>query len=407
MWLLAMIGIVIVFIILGIYLKFSSPTDSNQTTSSGSTNTFTGLIGWTKPLSGSNECQGYIFPSTQGSDGYVIPGQMTLNSEVLGSMTPGPQLSCIDSDQVNAILVTHTCDVIVGDVTDPESDQYFCISQDGSVIPYNDTESFYTFCGSGGGAFSTLFCPGELGIVSVGYVPNFIGGGSYLPALYYDDISDTVKLTSSGGSNAADSDQKFQIVRTVQGKYPTTDKSPGKQGMTGPYTMLYHRLEKKCLKPASLDGSGVPLGGTGLVLGDCDINEGFFWAFIGATPIMVDTGNKDKNGNPIFKQEGSTAVQLAYMGNALEDPDFNVNFNSQSDFFAVVDKYDIHVITNPECPSTQGSADGSGDANPGPCIASTPSMQQYDQKQARQSFTSNYASLTMYNYLNSGALPPP
>lgn len=420
-WLLLMIGLIITFIIIGVYFKFFSDSRGSVVIPPHSSNTFLGVVNWSKPVTVNGEvCTGYTFPTIKNKDGTISPGNPTLNASALATATKSPTaFTCVYSDQIDAILVQHTCNNIVGTSTfDPAKNPnvFSCRSADGSLVPYNTTEEYYNTCGAGGGYVAT-YCPGEIGAVTIGYYPNYlfgISGASPTPCLYYDPTSDTVRISASNASNLADPSFQFAIIRTNYNQIPgNSTKGPGQTGMSGTYAAIQHRSTGKFLIPASLDVNGVPIAGTGLTLGPATISNGYIWALIPQLPYYSCTGQSCAAGSKgcctdlpcqpggtecscsgsKCSPNGSTAQQIVYVGNVLQDPTFdgNINFNTQSDFYTFVNKYSLKSITNPAVNTTTKTS------------TDTPaSMQPYNTGKETQAYSSDYASMTMYNYLVVG-----
>lgn len=402
-------------------MKFFNESQGKTITVPHSADSFLGIVNWSAPTTVNGEvCTGYTFPTVKNADGTISPGNPTLDPNALATATPVvPALTCVYSDQIDAIKVQHICNNVIGTQTfDPSQNPnvYECRSADGSLVPYGTVETYYNTCGAGGGYVAT-YCPGEIGTVTVGYYPNYsnaISGPSPTPCIYWDSVNSVIRLSASNASNLASPAFQFAIIRTNYGVVPANStKGPGQTGMTGTYAAIMHRATGKYLIPQSLDSSGVPIVGSGLTLGDATISNGYIWALIPQLPYYSCTGSSCKEGSSgcciglscqpggtecscsgaSCQPNGSTAQQIVYVGNVLQDPTFNgsISFSTQSDFYAFVDKYSLKSITNPAVNTTTRTS-----------TDTLVSMQPYSKGKVTQAFSSDYASMTMYNYLVVG-----
>jgi hypothetical protein len=367
-----------------------------------------------------NTCQIYQFPTSIGQSGIALVGAPTLNSATLNKMD-GILLvnqTCIDTDQVIAQQVQHSCTGPAG-VLDNSSVR--CITLGGKTVGFGEIENYYdnVLCPV------ISQCPGQLSLVSLNYhglgetdmyCINKTHGGSGLATMAPCDPSNE--------------DQLFRITRVNPGQNPDS-LPPGSQN--GLLAQMYDRDTGQCLVP--YDGSsdnlftyyptyveklnsactGGPYSGytgTHLTLGSCTGGPypGYVWvlfpsiSYCGVTAgcsgctsgyTRLPSSNQCCNTSNVCPASAgfesySTPQQIFYIG--------NVNYNdipikgSSSDIFA-------WLIAN-NAPRLFFGGDTSGNGYPYLIYPSTAILPGVDNSTCTGlSSTDNYLNLTLYNTL--------
>jgi hypothetical protein len=273
---------------------------------------------------------------------------------------------CTQSDTANIILMERTCNKVLkpgpGGSNINSLEDLYCIGQDGTKYYYRDTEQFYSYCSLTGSPInvSAPFCPGIVGGISVGFQYSLFKKDedgkeenslnldvSFVPLFETTndkDISLTVGNTDLSstvggkGNNLAITEEQFEIIRTqVFTDRPTNSNVEGGSGNNGVFAKIVHRKSGLCVKPNTNTASK----NSKLILGSCDLNDGFVWALIPELKyIQKDINNKiyydatcdedknvvlDDNGNPVVTPfEDLGPQQLVYVANAI-NPNSNIN----------------------------------------------------------------------------------
>lgn len=366
-------------------------TEEKQQPSSSSN--YDPVVGWgeSTPATGAT-CKGYQFPHSTtkdfeqnclgaGRDGYNTflqsHGRTLDKTELNGAELYNPlvsqdgkiiyredRLSCLQSDTANIILMERTCDKVfkpLPDGLDFEDfrDDLVCTGQDGAKYKFGESEQFYSYCDSGGepSAEPSPFCPGILGGVSVGF--QFLEGTptsfqetrqnetDFVPLIEVIDTSaflsngftDISSPSSPPANDLAIPEQQFQIIRArVFSERPSDSNIEGRKGSEGIFAKIVHRASGKCLMPDNL----FPNESSSLVIGDCDLNDGFIWALIPQLSYSQkdSTGSVyndavceeglnvlDSLGNPVVRSfKAAGPQQIVFVGNSIK-PDLGINLN--------------------------------------------------------------------------------
>lgn len=240
-WLIAgTVFIIIIIIALGLGWWFRNR--NNTPPASATQSNYTSPQIWSKPFPSSNNlkntCQVYDFPVGEFKDGlstYILPGNPTLNSDILNSKIGSSKLpNCLDSNQIIAQQVTHTCiapnGVIQGSITK-------CNLLTGGVTGVGGSEVFYT----SSTCPNILQCPGEISLVSINYqVPN----NSPLCIEYVPSSSFPVLMNDCDPSVL---NQNFRITRIDIGQNPNS-LQPG-DGQNGILAQILDPNTGLCLTP--------------------------------------------------------------------------------------------------------------------------------------------------------------
>lgn len=329
-WIIFVAIIVIIFIALGIYFQYNTvpPVDISKIVSS---NFYGPIMRWGDPVPVDGaSCQGYQYPSTKSDlSGVLTVGVPTLNSTVLDNpgdydITVGSPFACLDSDTLNAIKVEHTCGVTTYSCdkegncitsvrtsgNPPTTEKGGCRRLDGTLASFGEKETFYTVCNSDtryGSNSSKLYCPGQVGGVSVGYQAE---GTDDIPCLVKNSDG-SIGVTTGDGCTVGSVTQQFQIIQTSPGVTPTTSQNQGQQGNQGIIVAFVDRVSGKCIVPSNDKFS--------LVLGDCSPYNGYVWALI--PPLVYD---------PTL---GASAQQIVYVGDGELKDFFKLSLNSPNDLY--------------------------------------------------------------------------
>lgn len=286
-----------------------------------------------------NSCRLYQFsaiPLTSGGNLTYLSASPNFNSLQSGTVPSTSSLPpCVDSDQLVAQEVTHTCIVPVGISTDANPN--LCKTLTNGLASIGSTETYY----SGANCRTIGACAGQLSLLSVNFQAPTV------------PITNTLCISNGLGSNSqmaycdpTDTTQIFRLTRVNPGQDPNTLK-PG-QGQSGPVAQLFHRSSGLCL-------TGDPNGNTGpspflpnyipgcssslptatgllLVLEECSglPNDGYMW-------YMLPSG--EYNGNIVPQQivdiTGITTAQLVAATNYTELIDLLISTQAQSMYFGV------------------------------------------------------------------------
>lgn len=266
-------------------------------------NPFLAPLTWSNPEPGpntdKNSCQLYQFPTAVVDLGGIptaIPGTPTFNEDILNGLTGRPVLPfCIDSDQIIAQQVEHTCTAPEG-VVDSAITRCFLIS--GGTTGLSGTETYFT----NSGCPNIPPCAGQLSLVSI----NFQAPG----------VTGIFCLQSQGsGANIvmapcdpANPNQLFRVTRTNPGQNPLA-LEPG-QGQNGLIAQILDRNTGLCVIPgtgttttlfdpayltpvqSSCVGPIQSLTGPNVILGACTGGQfpGYVWALIPSIPFCSVTG---------------------------------------------------------------------------------------------------------------------
>ena len=269
-------------------------------------NKYSAPLVWGKATAGpnpaKNTCQLYQFPTAIADvDGVptAIPGTPTFDANILNGLTGRANYPlCLDSDQVMAQQVQHTCTAPNG-VVDGSITRCFLLS--GGTTGLGGTEVFYT----DSECFNVPPCAGELSLVSVNF-----------QAPTVDDIF-CIQQSGTGANatmqpcNPSIPNQLFRITRINPGQNPNA-LQPG-QGQNGLLAQILDRDSGLCLvagnatttttyNPAYLtpidsgcSGPEQTLSGTNVILGPCTgstgLAPGYVWVLLPSLPYCPIVGN--------------------------------------------------------------------------------------------------------------------
>lgn len=208
-------------------------------------NIYNAPLGWGKPVAGpdpdKNTCQLYTFPSGLVDIGdppvpTAVPGTPTYSASVLSGLagvTGYP--SCIDTDQIIAQQVQHTCTAPAGVV---EGQITLCDLQTGGTTGLGGTEIFYT----NSNCSVIPSCAGEISLLSLNY------GAPEAPIMCLQNNGEGELMTMALCDPAQDN-QLFRITRVNPGQNPAS-LIPG-QEQNGAFAQILDRSTGLCLQPAT------------------------------------------------------------------------------------------------------------------------------------------------------------
>lgn len=303
-WLVAgAIFIVIIFIALGIgwWIRNNShPTPTPP-------NPYIAPFVWAPPVPSANPakntCKLYTFPTAvlniDGYTGTAVPGTPTFNSEVLDNLQGVPRYPrCLDTDQIMAQQVTHTCHAPNGVV---EESITRCFLLSGGTTGLGGTETYYT----NSNCSKVTSCPGQLSLVSINFQaptqPN-------IRCLQNEGTGGTITMQPCDPSNPR---QLFRVTRINPGQNPNS-LQPG-QGQNGLLAQILDRNTGLCVVPGNATTSTIydpsyltPVSstctgpqqtfiGTNVILGPCTGGTGFapgyVWVLLPSLPYCPIVGS--------------------------------------------------------------------------------------------------------------------
>ena len=274
-WILAVSVLVVIFLIalgIGWWIRNRSiPTPAPPTK-------YSAPLVWRDvrpgPDASKNTCQLYQFPTTLANIGGItiaVPGIPTFDSNVLNKLNGSPNYpNCLDSDQVVAQQLQHTCQAPQGVV---EGSITRCFLLNGGVTGLGGNESYFT----NSGCFKVPTCPGQLSLVSVNYQGTT---GSIFNCIQNEGINTPVAMNPCDPSNLH---QLFRVTRINPGQDPNTLTS--NQGQNGLIAQIYDRDNNLCLMAGTgttettfvqallnlsgCSGADETFSGTEVVVGSC------------------------------------------------------------------------------------------------------------------------------------------
>jgi hypothetical protein len=205
---------------------------------------FSSVTVWGKPSPGpdpaKNSCQLYQFPTALVNIGGVptaIPGTPSLNPTVLNSLTGhvGNPI-CLDSDQIIAQEVQHTCTAPVGVVNGSITR---CFLIDGGVTGLGGTETYFTTTG----CLNIPACAGQLSLVSINFQAPGVTG---IFCLQQSGTGGTITMAPCNPSNP---NQLFRVTRINPGQNPAS-LQPG-QAQNGIIAQILDRNTGLCVVPGT------------------------------------------------------------------------------------------------------------------------------------------------------------
>lgn len=264
---------------------------------------FSSVTVWGKPTPGpdpaKNSCQLYQFPTALADIGGIstaIPGTPTLNPTVLNRLSGHPvNPSCLDSDQIIAQEVQHTCTapqgVVNGSITR-------CFLINGGTTGLGGSETYFTTAGCA----NIPACAGQLSLISVNFQAPGVTG---IHCLQSQGIGQNIAAAPCNPSNP---DQLFRVTRINPGQNPAS-LQPG-QAQNGIITQILDRNTGLCVVPgtgtastiydptyltpidSACTGSQQTLSGGNVILGPCTGGSfpGYVWALLPSVPYCPLTG---------------------------------------------------------------------------------------------------------------------
>jgi hypothetical protein len=277
-WVLIIILVIIVILSVTIAI-FSIQNENTKSTFNSSiyTNKYLSPYRWSKPIpsadSARNTCKLYQFPGTM-VDNVAYPGNPTLNTDVLDSMTPISFLPpCIDVDRIIAKQVVHTCVGLTGG-TGTTGSAVVCYRNDGTVAAPGESEIFYESTGC-----NVTVCGGSLSLISLDYSPAYCSTTG-MSGICQGILDPPVLHCIQGENPGSDVSMHICDINSEKQLFRVTRKDPGNVPVTGINSgilaQFFDRDTGQCLV-SSLGASGVT---STVQLGDCVANQGYNWMLI-------------------------------------------------------------------------------------------------------------------------------
>jgi hypothetical protein len=252
-------------------------------------NAYDAPIVWGKPTAGPNNeknfCQLYTFPTSIASlspSSVIVPGNPTFNSEILDSLQGNTGLPiCLDSDQILAQQVQHTCTAPLGVVNGAITR---CNLINGGTTGLGGSETYYTNTGCP----KTLNCAGSISFISINY-QSPSNGDFY--CIQKEGTGNSVIMASCNPPQTDVESQLFRVTSINPGQNP--ENLPPGQGQNGLLTQLLDRDTGLCLVPGNITlttkyvpsyvgctGQSSVFGGTNVVLDTCVGITGSFPGYV-------------------------------------------------------------------------------------------------------------------------------
>lgn len=214
-------------------------------------NKYSAPLGWGKVTAGpdpaKNICQLYTFPTAIVNIGdppipTVFPGTPTFNSKILDSLSGiTGYIECLDSDQIMAQQVQHTCIAPVGVVNGQITK---CDLINGGTTGLGGIEVFYT----NSNCSKIPLCAGELSLLSL----NFGAPTTPIKCIKNNGQGNIVTMEDCDPS---DSNQLFRITRINPGQNPSSLKP--NQGQNGFFAQILDRNTGLCLQPSNMNENSI------------------------------------------------------------------------------------------------------------------------------------------------------
>lgn len=274
-------------------------------------NKYSAPLVWGTPTPGpnitKNTCQRYDFNTTVievDNIPTVVPGVPTFNEDILNNLQGNPNYPlCLDSDQIMARQLQHTCTAPNG-VVDGQITR--CLLLNGGTTGLGGSETYF----SNSGCFKVPACAGELSLISINYQA--------------PTVTDIYCLQSSGITggnitiqpcNPSNPLQLFRVTRINPGQNPNT-LIPGR-GQNGLIAQILDRNTGLCVVPGTsstetiydpnyfsnepnrcsgeISGCSGPtqiVPGQNIVLGSCTGGSfpGYIWALLPSVEYCGITG---------------------------------------------------------------------------------------------------------------------
>lgn len=291
------------------------------------------------PNPAKNFCQLYEFPTAVVTiDGVptAVPGNPTFNANLLDNLQGIPRYPlCLDSDQIMAQQLQHTCTAPLGVV---EGAITRCFLIDGGITGLGGNESYYT----NSGCFRVLPCVGQLSLVSINFQAPAV------PPFCVQNEGTGANVTMQRCDPSIPS-QLFRVTRINPGQNPNS-LQPGK-GQNGLIAQILDRDTGLCLNPGNVTTTtvfdpaylqlpqctGAPqvISGTNVIMSTCTggTSPGYVWALLPSIPYCPIVGgclgcsgcfgcHRDINSNSCTGCVGCTGFaptptppQIVYVGN--------------------------------------------------------------------------------------------
>lgn len=301
-WIIALVIVLIIFISVGVYLKFFYVPPSIKV--EPSSNNYFPNVGWGAqvPYDGS-ECKRYQFPPIQKVVNYKC-GTAQYTNEILVAQSPtydtsildspetyGIEVSsysgCVDVDQINAIYVKQTCDKIFQKTSDNRTS--WCFDDEGKYYEYGESQYSYMACTDKGVTTDnkTLFCPGNISGISIGFQYKSF---TSVPGIYYNKDGINSKFKSADVCDLSDPRFVFRIIRTTNPSSYPSERYGNPIGLEGQYMAIIYRATGECLVPTQMPPTRSGLGVT-LAEPGPDNNNGFVWYYMPSLVFYVNYKN--------------------------------------------------------------------------------------------------------------------
>lgn len=292
----------IILIILAITFGIGWWIRNRSDTAPKSPTKYSAPLVWGNPIPGpnpdKNSCQLYQFPTAVVNiDGVftAVPGTPTFDPNILDNLT-GELLhpQCVDTDQIIARQVQHTCTGPFG-VADRATSRCFLLR--GGTTGIGGSEVYYT----NSQCLNIPPCAGQLSLVSLNYQ------APKVPDIFCLQNDNNVTM-SMEPCNPQNPNQLFRVTRTNPGQNPNS-LQPG-QGQNGLLAQILNRNTGLCVMPGTgtsstifdpnyltpVDGNcvGTPVTvqGTNIIQGACTGGEfpGYVWGFLPSVLYCSLTG---------------------------------------------------------------------------------------------------------------------
>lgn len=246
---------IIIFILIGILWTSNEPTLPEPDIPAFQQQ-YTSLATWGGATSGPdptrNTCHLYTFPG-QMAGMTAIPGQPSLNSNIINGLVPQTATSCVDIDQLVVAQQQHMCNGPTGSVS-------WCYESNGTLATPGQIEVYYSTSNC-----SSQPCSGTLAVTSLWFNPPY----SYMCLVKGQSGNTGVSLTSC---NLSQESQLWRVIRTVPGA--TAAPPPGTSN--GNILKILDRDTNLCLMPAA-GVTTTPPNNTNVILANCGQKQGNVW----------------------------------------------------------------------------------------------------------------------------------
>ena len=327
LWIIFISLVIVILIAFGIFIQHRQfpPVDIPDDTS---TNVYGPIARWgnLEAIVGET-CSGYQFPTITTGSGFLKPGTPTLNYDILSdpgghNITVSDPFTCLDSDRINAIKVRRQCSVLAR--PGANTNNVTCTGINGQEVKYLDYEELYVPCSSDG-SFGTniqpVYCPGQISGVSVGFQAT---SQTDFPCMKVVDENDILEVTEPDKCDLGEIEQQFRIVRTTPDNFPQNSRVEGENGQQGYLAKIVYRETEQCVVPNDDRDA--------LVLGECDINQGYVWGLI--PPVLY-------NGQDEFSSQ-----QIVYVGDGDPDDFVKISLNNPEELYNYINSINAVSMAN-------------------------------------------------------------